>query len=169
MNPFWAYIWLKTRSKAFAMLTKMLFTLFLLAGALVAFLFLVRYLVRSTVESLSGLGKLFRKEKPRASAMVEAAFRDLEMVMSKLNKAKLPDARTARLRHGHAMMAQMIEKMRENPDLTSADALNDDFTNSARRLRQDATALIEDKTHKEAEDLLIGLDVLNAQLDRQRV
>lgn len=73
------------------------------------------------------------------------------------------------LRHGYAMMAQMIEKMRENPDLTSADALNDDFATSARRLRQDATALIEDKTHKEAEDLLIGLDVLNAQLDRQRV
>lgn len=151
------------------MLTKMLFTLLLLAAGFIGFLLLVRYLVRSTVDSLNGLRKKFRKEKPRTNAMVEAAFHDLEMVMRKLNTSKLPDARTARLRHGYAMMAQMIEKMRENPDLTSADALNDDFATSARRLRQDATALIEDKTHKEAEDLLIGLDVLNAQLDRQRV
>lgn len=151
------------------MLTKMLLTIFLTAGVLVAFLFVVRHLVRSTVESLSGLGKMFRKEKPRASAMTEAAFQDLEMVMKKLKKSKLPEARTARLRHGHAMMAEVLEKMRENPDLTSESTLNDDFANSARRLRMDASALIEDKTHKEAADLLIGLDVLNAQLDRQRV
>ena len=150
------------------MLTKMLITIVLSAIAIGAFLFLIRHLIVSTITSLTNATNSIRrrwsKEKPKASAVVEAAFNDLETVMNQLAQRDIPEGRTSRLRHGYKTLSEIITKLRQNPDLAKTETVNDDFAASARRIRMDAQALLDDQNHKEADDMLIGLDVLNEQL-----